>query len=107
MIPWTICLILPLDLLMMTVLATKINLASSDHYLITYKLLDQIGFVVFKALQVLICRKCGHCYISKDTIEHAHSCQNVSQRSIGIEEFQVLVLKLIHLEASSIHHPSP
>jgi hypothetical protein len=57
---------------------------------------------------VLICRKCRYSFIPNEVIGHAHSCQNVSPRSIDLEEFQELVLgQLIHLEVSSVLHPSP
>jgi len=67
-----------------------------------------MGFVLHKALRVLICRKCRYCFIPGEAIGHAHTCQKVPPRSISIEEFEELVLgQLIHLEVPSVIHPSP
>jgi hypothetical protein len=92
----------------LTFLAARIYLDESHCYLITCEVLDQLGFVSHKALQVLICRKCHYSFIPDEVVGHAHGCRNVSPRSIDLEEFQKLILRQpIHLEVLYILHLLP
>jgi hypothetical protein len=86
----------------------RIQLDGSERYLVTFELFDQLGFVSHKALQVLMCQKCKICVIPADLIGHAESCQNISRKSVSVQDLNDLVHKQsIHLDTSSVIHPSP
>jgi hypothetical protein len=86
----------------------RISLDGSQRYLVTRPLFDEMGFVAHMALQVLLCRKCGSCFIPNDVAGHARNCQSFDSKSINMQEFDDLCDSLlIHMDTQSVVHPSP